>query len=153
MNMHNICFHGEFRKLSIPFEWKSLIWSYTHLTKVSNLPQAVLSTYYTSLYQLVECQEYLLQMIFCISRPENLWKQVKNTEYYHLAWWVKFSADDIMKYFQITGSDISWKLSCMIRGSCKKFEQNKWVWLAIEHTIQVQWSILKYTWDKIKEAY
>ena len=25
--------------------------------------------------------------------------------------------------------------------------------LAIQHTIQVQWSILKYTWDKTKEAY
>ena len=35
----------------------------------------------------------------------------------------------------------------------KQFEQNKWVSLAIEHTIQVQWSILKYIWDKTKEAY
>ena len=25
--------------------------------------------------------------------------------------------------------------------------------LAIQHTIQVWWSILKYTWDKTKEAY
>ena len=30
---------------------------------------------------------------------------------------------------------------------------NKRVSFAIQHTIQVQWSILKYTWDKTKEAY
>ena len=31
--------------------------------------------------------------------------------------------------------------------------RNKRVSLAIQYTIQVQWSILKYTWDKTKEAY
>ena len=35
----------------------------------------------------------------------------------------------------------------------KQFARNKRVSLAIQHTIQVQWSILKYTWDKTKEAY
>ena len=35
----------------------------------------------------------------------------------------------------------------------KQFARNKGVSLAIQHTIQVQWSILKYTWDKTKEAY
>ena len=35
----------------------------------------------------------------------------------------------------------------------KQFAQNKRVLLAIQHTIQVQWSILKYIWDKTKEAY
>ena len=35
----------------------------------------------------------------------------------------------------------------------KQFAWNKRVSLAIQHTIQVQWSILKYTWDKTKEAY
>ena len=34
----------------------------------------------------------------------------------------------------------------------KQFERNKGVSLATQHTIQVQWSILKYTWDKTKEA-
>ena len=33
------------------------------------------------------------------------------------------------------------------------FARNKRISLAIQHTIQVQWSILKYTWDKTKEAY
>ena len=35
----------------------------------------------------------------------------------------------------------------------KQFARNKRVSLAIQQTIQVQWSILKYTWDKTKEAY
>ena len=35
----------------------------------------------------------------------------------------------------------------------KQYARNKRVSLAIQHTIQVQWSILKYTWDKTKEAY
>ena len=35
----------------------------------------------------------------------------------------------------------------------KLFAQNKRVSLTIQHTIQVQCSILKYTWDKTKEAY
>ena len=35
----------------------------------------------------------------------------------------------------------------------KQFAQNKLLSVAIQHTIQVQWSILKYTWDKTKEAY
>ena len=35
----------------------------------------------------------------------------------------------------------------------KQFARNKRVSLAIQHTSQVQWSILKYTWDKTKEAY
>ena len=35
----------------------------------------------------------------------------------------------------------------------EKNARNKRVSLAIQHTIQVQWSILKYTWDKTKEAY
>ena len=35
----------------------------------------------------------------------------------------------------------------------KQFAWNKWVSLAIQKTIQVQWSILKYIWDKTKEAY
>ena len=35
----------------------------------------------------------------------------------------------------------------------KQFARNKRVSLAIQHTIQVQWSILKYTRDKTKEAY
>ena len=35
----------------------------------------------------------------------------------------------------------------------KQFTRNKRVSLAIQHTIQVQWSILKYTLDKTKEAY
>ena len=35
----------------------------------------------------------------------------------------------------------------------KQFERNKRVSLVIQHTIQVQWCILKYTWDKTKEAY
>ena len=35
----------------------------------------------------------------------------------------------------------------------KQFARNKQVSLAIQHTIQVQWSILKYTWDKTKETY
>ena len=35
----------------------------------------------------------------------------------------------------------------------KQFERNKRVSLPIQHTIQVQWSILKYTWDKTKEAH
>ena len=35
----------------------------------------------------------------------------------------------------------------------KQFEQNKRVSLAIQHAIQVQWSILTYTWDKTKEVY
>ena len=35
----------------------------------------------------------------------------------------------------------------------KQFEGNKRISLAIQHTIQMQWSILKYTWDKIKETY
>ena len=34
-----------------------------------------------------------------------------------------------------------------------QFVRNKRVSLAIQHTIQVQWSILKYTWDKTKETY
>ena len=35
----------------------------------------------------------------------------------------------------------------------KQFARNKRVSLAIQHTVQVQWSILKYNWDKTKEAY
>ena len=35
----------------------------------------------------------------------------------------------------------------------KQFARNKRVSLAIQHTIQEQWSILKYTCDKTKEAY
>ena len=35
----------------------------------------------------------------------------------------------------------------------KQFARNKRLSLAIQHTIQVQGSILKYTWDKTKEAY
>ena len=35
----------------------------------------------------------------------------------------------------------------------KQFARNKRVSLSIQHTIQVQWSILKYTMDKTKEAY
>ena len=35
----------------------------------------------------------------------------------------------------------------------KQFARNKRVSLAIQHTIQVQWSILKYTWDKTKGTY
>ena len=35
----------------------------------------------------------------------------------------------------------------------KQFARNKRVSLAIQHTSQVQWSILKYTRDKTKEAY
>ena len=35
----------------------------------------------------------------------------------------------------------------------KQFEWNKQVSLAIQYTIQVQGSILKYTWDKTLEAY
>ena len=35
----------------------------------------------------------------------------------------------------------------------KQFARNKRVSFVIQYTIQVQWSILKYTWDKTKEAY
>ena len=35
----------------------------------------------------------------------------------------------------------------------KQFARNKRVPLAIQHNIQMQWSILKYTWDKTQEAY
>ena len=35
--------------------------------------------------------------------------------------------------------------------SWKQFAWNKRVSLAISHTIQVQWSILKYIWDKTKK--
>ena len=35
----------------------------------------------------------------------------------------------------------------------KQFKRNKRVSLAVQHIIQVQWSILKYIWDKTKEAY
>ena len=35
----------------------------------------------------------------------------------------------------------------------KQFARIKRVSLATQHTIQVQWSILKYTWDKTEEAY
>ena len=41
----------------------------------------------------------------------------------------------------------------LTRSVWKQFERNKRVSLAIEHTIQMQWLILKYTWDKNKEAY
>ena len=39
------------------------------------------------------------------------------------------------------------------RSAGKQFARNERVSLTIQHTIQVQWSILKYTWDKTKEAY
>ena len=43
----------------------------------------------------------------------------------------------------IWNNSVSWKAT----------ERNNRVSLAIQHTIEVQWSILKYTWDKTKEAY
>ena len=43
-------------------------------------------------------------------------------------------------------------ISIWTRSFGKQFERNKQVLLAIQHTIQVQWSILKYTLDKTKEA-
>ena len=49
----------------------------------------------------------------------------------------------------MTASISIWKT----RSVGKQFARNKRVSLAIQHTSQVQWSILKYTWYKTKEAY
>ena len=49
----------------------------------------------------------------------------------------------------MTASISIWNNSVSWKAICTKLTG---IW-AIQHTIQVQWSILKYTWDKTKEAY
>ena len=108
MSTHNICFRVEIRKTM----WTSPhTWSYISTQNVKNF---YISTFCVVIVHFKATKLTLRRFLFMAGTLLPAGRLILVIDFInkHFARWVKFSADDILKYFLIFPSKIGFDLSC-----------------------------------------